>query len=145
VLADATRIVREMDALISIALHLDAKERTELPPGIDFGPQEPLPPLPENHGHVLAVLSRARLADEQFKFVLGELRDHYEKRGYFGPRQMLLVEWRLHQNAIAHEPGNFVVSIRSVREIEQVRGMDAWRRGRLRPYLSFAQRGRFCF
>ena len=126
------RIARELDAQSAITLHLLDAEKDG-------------PPLPAAYTHVLAALERARRVDSDFETVLSELRERYEQAAFFGPKQMLLVQWRLSANGVTHDPGNFVVSTRSDKEIAQVRSFDNWRRKKLTPYLSYAQRSRWGF
>lgn len=131
------RIARELDTQTAITLHLHAKDGYGLP--------LELSPLPAAYTHVLAALDRARRVDAEFSTVLSELRERYEQAAFFGPKQTLLVQWRLAENGITHDPGRFVVSTRSDKEIAQVRGFDDWRKKKIAPYLSWQQRGRWGF
>jgi hypothetical protein len=128
------RIARELDAQTAITLHLEANED-----------RAGLPPLPAPYQHVLAVLDRCRRVDADFSTALTELRDHYRQAAFFSPKQTLLIQWRLAENGTTHDPGCFVVSTRSDKEIGQIRGFDDWRRKKLAPYLSWAQRSRWGF
>jgi hypothetical protein len=131
------RITRELEAQTAITLRLHAKD--------GYGPPLELPPLPAAYTHVLAALDRARRVDAEFSTVLSELRDRYQQAAFFGPKQMLLVQWRLAENGIRHDPSFFVVSIRTEKEITQVRSFDDWRRKKIAAYLSWQQRGRWGF
>ena len=125
------RIARELDAQTAITLHLIAAKDG--------------PPLPASYQHVLSALDRARRVDGEFETVLGELRERYQQAAFFSPRQTLLVQWRLAENGVIHEPSNFVVSTRSDKEIAQIRSFDDWRRKKIAPYLSWQQRGKCDF
>ncbi|MGD0792831.1 MAG: hypothetical protein ABR920_13785 [Terriglobales bacterium] len=142
------RIARELDAAIAIATHLEIARRASMAeqcPGIDYGePLVPLP-LPAPYWHVLSALDRCRRVDAEFSTVVTELRDRYEQAVFFSPKQTLLIQWRLSENGIALDPGNFVVSTRSEKEIAQLRGFDDWRRKKIASFLSWQQRGRFGF
>jgi len=131
------QIARELDAQTAITLHLYAKD--------GCGQPLELPQLPASYQHVLATLDRCRRVDAGFSTVISELRERYEQAAYFGPKQMLLVQWRLSQSGIVHERSNFVVSTRNEKEIAQIRGFDDWRKKKIAPYLSWAQRARFGF
>lgn len=127
------RIARELDARIAITLHLEAKDGANTPA------------LPASYRHVLAALDRARRVDAEFATVLTELRERYAQAACFSPKQMLLVQWRLAENGVTHDPGNFAVSTRSEKEIAQIRSFDDWRRKKIAPFLSWEQRARFGF
>lgn len=131
------RIVRELDARTAITLHLEAKDGTEIP--------AILPALPAGYRHVLAALDRARRVDAEFATVLTELRTRYERAACFSPKQMLLIQWRLAENGVTHDPTNFAVSTRSEKEIAQIRSFDDWRKKKIAPFLSWEQRARFGF
>jgi hypothetical protein len=126
------RIARELDAQTAITLH-------------QCGGDPPLPPLPASYQHVLSALDRARRVDDEFSTALTELRQRYEEAACFSPKQMLLVQWRLAENGVTHDPGCFVVSTRSDKEIAQIRAFDDWRKKKIAPYLSWGQRGRWGF
>lgn len=139
-----TRIARELDAQTAIMLHLETKARAKHP-GIDYGPPLDLLPLPAAYLHVLSALDRCCRVDADFSTALSELREQYQLTTFFSPKQTLLVQWRLSENGIAHDPGRFVVSIRSEREVAQMRGLGDWRKRKLALYLSWAQRSRWGF
>jgi hypothetical protein len=146
----ATRVARELDAHTAIALYLESTERSEpararLGSGINYGPPRDLPSLPASYSHVLAVLGRLRGVDREFETTIAEMLEHYRRAAFFGPKQMLLMQWRLSHSGITHDPGCFVVSTRTDKEILQVRGFDDWRKKKIAPYLSWAQRSRFGF
>lgn len=126
------RIARELDAQTAITLH-------------SCHGDPPLPPLPASYQHVLSALDRCRRVDDEFSTALTELRERYEQAAFFGPKQMLLIQWRLAANGITHDPGCFAVSTRSDKEIGQIRSFDDWRRKKIAPYLSWAQRARWGF
>jgi hypothetical protein len=136
------RIARELDAQTAITLHLHAQDRRD---SDHHGGDPPLPPLPASYKHVLAALDRCRRVDADFSTAITELRERYEQAAFFGPKQMLLVQWRLSENGVTHDPGCFVVSTRSDKEIAQIRGFDDWRKKKIAPYLSWQQRGRWGF
>lgn len=127
-----------------IARELDAQTAITLKDGY-YGSPLDLPPLPASYQHVLAALDRARRVDAEFSAVISELRERYEQAANFSPKQTILVQWRLSENGITHDPGCFVVSTRNDKEIAQIRGFDDWRKKKIAPYLSWAQRGRFGF
>lgn len=139
------RAARELDATAAIATHLEIASRANTPAGIDYGPPLVPLPLPAAYVHVLAALDRCARVDEEFATAITELRATYERATCFSPKQMLLVQWRLSKNGITHEPSNFAVSIRSDKEVTQVRGLGDWQKRKLAPFLSWAQRGRFGF
>lgn len=128
------RIARELDAQTAITLHQVHQDRAES-----------LPPLPAPYQHALAALDRCRRVDADFSTVISELTDRYRQAAFFSPRQMLLVQWRLAENGITHDPPRFVVSTRSDKEIGQIRSFDDWRRKKIAPYLSWQQRGKWGF
>ena len=132
------RIARELDGQTAITLHLHAKD------GYGGLPGE-LPTLPASYQHVLAALDRCRRVDAEFSTVISELRERYEHAAFFTPKQMLLIQWRLAENGVFHDPGFFVVSTRTEKEQAQIRGFDSWRQKKIAPYLSWAQRSRFGF
>lgn len=129
------RIARELDAQTAIALHrLQADED-----------RDGLPPLPVSYQHVISALDRCRRVDVEFSTVISELRERYEQAAFYGPKQMLLIQWRLSKNGIMHDSECFVVSTRSEKEIAQIRGFDDWRKKKIAAYLSWQQRGRWGF
>lgn len=140
-------VAHELDAQIAITIHLENRDHagSEKHPGIDHGEPLPAPPLPAAYVHVLAVLDKLAHADHDFATTITDMRARYEQSGFFGPKQMLLIQWRLSKHSISHDPAKFVVSIRSDKEISQVRGFDDWRRKKLAPFLSWRQRSRFGF
>jgi hypothetical protein len=135
------RITRELDAVAAVARHLDAKHRADSDYGTPLGSL----PLPAAYSHVLAALDRCARVDDEFATAITELRERYAQAASFTPKQTLLVHWRLSTNGVTHDPGCFVVSTRSDKEIAQMRGFDDWRKKKIAPYLSWAQRGRFGF
>jgi hypothetical protein len=142
------RIARELDAQTAIALHLEAKNRCESIekyPGLDYGTPLGSLPLPAQYQHVLSALDRLRRVDAEFATAISELRERYELAAFFGPKQTLLVQWRLSENGITHEPGNFVVSTRSDKEVAQIRSLADWQKRKLAAYLSWQQRGKWGF
>jgi hypothetical protein len=146
------RIARELDSAVSIATHLtiaDCANEITSDGGIELkitssAPPAPLP-LPGDYSHVLAILDCCAHADPEFAVALTELRSTYERAACFTPAQTLLCQWRLTKNGIGHDPGSFVVSIRSDKEIKQLRSFDHWRKQKIAPYLSWQQRGRYGF
>lgn len=92
---------------------------------------------------VIRVLKRLESIDLEFDFA--SMVQQWRRWGSFSPRQMLLIQWRLAENRITHKPSCFVVSIRSEKEIAQIRSLDEWRRKKLAPYLSWEQRSKFGF
>jgi hypothetical protein len=138
------RIAREMDLRTAIALHLDARERASRPE-IDWGPLPALSPFPADYVQVLAVLRRLARADDESGEAIAELRERYEAAACFSPKQMLLIQWRLAKHGIEHEPSRFAVSVRSDKEIVQIRSFDDWRKKKIAPYLSWEQRSKFGF
>jgi len=140
VLGTPSRIASELDLQAAIALHFQARERH---PGINYGPLPESPPFPANYSHVLSVLDRLARADDDCGSTITELSERYATAACFSPKQMLLIQWRLAKNGIEHEPSNFAVSLRSDKEIAQLRGFDEWRKKKIAPYLSWDQRSRF--
>jgi hypothetical protein len=136
------QIAQELGLRTAIALHLAVRERL---PGIDYGPLPDLPALPADYVQLLAVLDRASRVDAEFGNALSELRLQYEKAACFSPRQMLLVQWRLAKCGIEHEPSRFAVSLRSDKEIAQIRNLSDWQKKNIAPYLSWSQRSKFGF
>ena len=132
------RIARELDGQTAITRHLHAKDGYGGLPG-------DLPALPAAYAHVLAALDRCRRVDADFATALTELRERYEHAAFFSPKQTLLIQWRLSESGITHDPSNFAVSTRSEKEIGQMRAFDDWRKKKIAPYLSWAQRSRFGF
>jgi hypothetical protein len=148
------RIPRELDAQTAIVRHLEARDRAENGgysdptdgPASDSRPSKASnTPLPASYQHVLSALDRCRRVDAEFATVISELRERYEQAAFFSPKQLLLVQWRLSKNGIMHDPGCFVVSTRSEKEIAQIRGFDDWRKKKIAVYLSWQQRGRWGF
>jgi hypothetical protein len=138
------RIARELDAQTAITLHLESRDRAEHPE-IDYGPPLELPPLPAPYQHVLSALDRCRRVDAEFLTAISELRDRYQQAVFFSPKQMLLLQWRLAENGITHDPGCFVVSTRSEKEVAQVHSLSDWQKRKLAAYLSWQQRSRWGF
>ncbi len=127
------RIARELDAQTAIAQHLD-----------NYGSRGSLP-LPAAYSHVLAALDRCARVDAEFATAITELRERYEQAAFFSPKQTLLLQWRLATNGVNYDPGFFVVSTRSDKEIEQMRGLVDWQKRKLAPFLSWQQRSRWGF
>jgi hypothetical protein len=92
---------------------------------------------------VIRVLERLAAADIDFNFA--SMVKQWRRWGSLSPRQMLLVQWRLTENGIAHDPRCFKVSTESDKEQAQIRGLGDWQKRNLAPYLSWAQRSRFGF
>jgi hypothetical protein len=136
------QVENELDARTAIFLHLESREHASHP-GIDYGALPKSTALPFDYVHVLAVLQRLARADDEFSTTIAELRERYETAACFSPKQILLVQWRLAKHGIEHEPSNFVVSVRTEKEVAQLRCFDDWRRQKIAPYLSWQQRSRF--
>jgi hypothetical protein len=94
----------------------------------------------ESGDPVIRALKRLAAVDPEFDFVR-----QWRQRASFSPRQMLLIEWRLSENGITHDPRCFTVSTDTDKEIAQIRGLSDWQKQKLAAYLSWAQRGRFGF
>jgi hypothetical protein len=92
----------------------------------------------EPDNHVLKVLGLLIKVEVDFDFE--KLRSHWFRRGYFTPRQMGLVAWRLKIYRIDHKPAEFRVSAEFPKHREALLAMEPWKRERLLPYLSVQQR-----
>lgn len=146
-LRTAEQIANEMDLRAAIALRAEARdrERRRTPAGIDYGPVPECPPVPADYIHVLAVLGRLSREDSETGSTIAELCARYETAACFSPRQMLFVQWRLAKLGVEHQPHCFAMSLRSEKELAQLRGFDGWRRKKIAPYLSWEQRSKFGF
>lgn len=129
ILRTPERIACELDAQTAIVLHLENGDSA----------------LPADYAHVLRVLDALARADYEMASTITELRSRYEQAAFFSPKQMLLAQWRLTKHGIEHGPSRFVVSVRTDKEIAQIRNLCDWQKRNLAPYLSWEQRSKFGF
>jgi hypothetical protein len=90
---------------------------------------------------VLNSLVQLAAADPDFE--IDSFIRYYADRGAFTPNQMGVLQWRLAAKVIQHNARHFTVSLRRGREQHQIEKMEDWKRDKLDPYLSPAQKKRW--
>jgi hypothetical protein len=89
---------------------------------------------------IKALLDEIGLREPWFKVKVDDFYSQYKDRKGFTPGQMALVGYRLKKYDLFHSTKWFKVTLRKAKYVDDVHGMEEWKRACVLPYLTSKQR-----
>ena len=90
--------------------------------------------------HVLVTLRNLVKKENDLQDMFKNFIDYYMDNGYFTPKQLVALQWKLSEHKIKHNKKYFTMSIRKNLYKQQLEDMENWKIRKLVPYMSKSQK-----
>ncbi|MFA6137419.1 MAG: hypothetical protein WC667_04960 [Sulfurimonas sp.] len=90
--------------------------------------------------HVLTVLRKLVAEEDDLKEMFKNFISYYMDNGYFTPKQLATLQWKLSTHKVDHNKSHFALSIKKNIYKDQLREMERWKINKLMPYMSNSQK-----